>query len=49
MKRDTLIKVARLKGYDFDTIKELLLFNKPRIRFATVEDLWRAYCIWKHT
>lgn len=49
MKRDDLIKMARLKGYDYDTIKELIVFNKPRTRFATVEKTWRAYITWRYT
>ena len=47
MTREYLYKLAKLRGFDFDTIKELENFMAPRRRFDGVVDAWRKDLEWR--
>lgn len=49
MTREYCIKVARLKGFDFETARELTTFIAPRRRFDGVVRAWREYIQWRYT
>ncbi len=47
MTREYLYKVARLRGFDFDTIRELEKYMAPRRRFDGVVKAWREDLQWR--
>ena len=49
MTRDYCLKVATLKGFDFETARELTTFIAPRRRFDGVVAAWRSYIQWRYT
>lgn len=48
MTREYCLKVAKLKGFDFDTARELITFIAPRRRFDGIVAAWREYLQWKY-
>ena len=48
MTREYCLKVARLKGFDFETARELTTFIKPHRRFDGIVEAWREYLQWKY-
>lgn len=48
MTREYCLKVAKLKGFDFETARELTTFIAPRRRFDGVVAAWREYLQWKY-
>lgn len=47
MTREYCLKVAKLKGFDFETARELTTFMAPRRRFDGVVAAWRKYLEWR--
>ena len=47
MTREYLYKLAKLRGFDLETIKELENFMAPRRRFDEVVDAWRKDLEWR--
>ncbi len=47
MTRKYLYRVAKLRGFDFETIKELEKFMVPRRRFDGVVAAWRKDLEWR--
>lgn len=49
MTREYCLKVAKLKGFDFETARELTTFIAPRRRFDGIVTAWRDYIQWRYT
>lgn len=47
MTREYLYRLAKLRGFDFETIKELENFMAPHRRFDGVVDAWRKDLEWR--
>lgn len=47
MTREYLYRLAKLRGFDFETIKELENFMVPRRRFDGVVEAWRKDLEWR--
>ena len=48
MTREYLYKLAKLRGFDFETIKELENFMAPHRRFDGVVYAWRKDLEWRY-